>query len=108
MKIGHFKPNDDATYDGRMLSLTGEHIALLMAPVERRSENGPDYRILGGDFEFGAAWKRTSKDGKPYLSVKLDLPLLPAPINAALIEIGDGGYMLVWNRDGQKQEAVAA
>ena len=108
MKIGHFKQKDDTTYDGRMLSLTEEHITLFMAPVERRSENGPDYRILRGDFEFGAAWKRTSKDGKSYLSVKLDSPLLPAPINAALIEIGDGGYMLVWNRDGQKQDAVAA
>ena len=108
MKIGHFKPKDDASYDGKMLSLTGEHIALFMAPAERRGENGPDYRILCGDFEFGAAWKRTSKDGKSYLSVKLDSPLLPAPINGALIEIGDGGYMFVWNRDGQKQDAVAA
>lgn len=107
MKIGYFKPNDDQSYDGRMLSLTGEYIPLFMAPAERRSENGPDYRILRGDFEFGAAWKRTSKDGKAYLSVKLDAPMLPAPINAALIE-AEGGYMLVWNRDGQKQDALAA
>jgi len=34
--------------------------------------------------------------------------LLPAPINAALIEATDGSYMLVWNRDGQKQDAPAA
>jgi len=108
MKIGYFHSHDGKNYDGRMLSLTEESITLDMVPVEQRGENGPSYRILRGDFEFGAAWKRTSKDGKPYLSVKLDSPLLPAPINAALIEATDGSYMLVWNRDGQKQDAPAA
>ncbi len=55
--------------------------------VERTSDKGPDYRILAGATEFGAAWKKTSNEGREYLSVKLDDPSFPAPIYATLIEV---------------------
>jgi uncharacterized protein (DUF736 family) len=35
-------------------------------------------------YEIGAAWKKTSKTGKPFLSVKLEGPTLVQPINCAL------------------------
>ena len=48
--------------------------------------------------EIGAAWKRQSKANKPYLSVKLDDPSFPAPVNARLIDAEDGGASLYWTR----------
>jgi uncharacterized protein (DUF736 family) len=49
--------------------------------------------------EFGAAWKKTSGEGREYLSVKLDDPSFPAPIYATLIESDEPGtYSLIWSR----------
>src|SRR5262249_38598831 len=53
--------------------------------------------LAGGNFEIGAAWKRTSKENTVYHSVKLDDPSLPAPIYANLVE-AEGHYALVWSR----------
>ena len=50
------------------------------------------------DVELGAAWKRTSKEGRSYHSVKLDDPSFPAPIYASLIEGEDGASNLIWSR----------
>jgi uncharacterized protein (DUF736 family) len=67
--------------------------------VERTTENGPDFRILAGNVAFGAAWKKTSGEGRDYLSVKLDDPSFPAPIFAILIEVdGEEGLSLIWSR----------
>lgn len=70
--------------------------------VERTSEKGPDYRILAGATEFGAGWKKTSNEGRDYLSVKLDDPSFPAPIYATLIEVeGEEGLSLIWSRSNR-------
>ena len=69
-----------------------------LTPVERTNEKSPDFRILAGNVEFGAAWKKTSERGE-YLSVKLDDPSFPAPIYASLVKIeGDEGFTLIWSR----------
>ena len=72
--------------------------------VENPSDKGPHFRIYAGNVELGAAWQKTSEQGRDYLSVKLDDPSFPAPINAALwpAEV-EGDYVLVWNRP--KREA---
>ena len=33
-------------------------------PVDKDSENAPDYRIFAGATEFGAAWKKTSRENR--------------------------------------------
>jgi uncharacterized protein (DUF736 family) len=70
-------------------------------PAEGHNEKGPDYRIFAGATEFGAAWKRTSRDGRDYHSVKLDDPSFPAPIYASLVEAEtEGEFSLIWSRRG--------
>ena len=61
---------------------------VIFSPVTVRDGNArPDFVVLGlyrldhGSFELGAAWKKTSKAGKPYLSVKLDSPAFAEPIS---------------------------
>lgn len=41
-------------------------------PAEKESDKAPDFRILAGAVEFGAAWKKTAQNGREYLSVHLD------------------------------------
>lgn len=69
---------------------------------ERRSERSPDFRVFAGKGRapVGAGWKQTSEQGRNFVSVQIDDPSLPAPINAALFEVEDvpGNFELVWNR----------
>jgi uncharacterized protein (DUF736 family) len=96
--IGAFTKNSDGSYAGAIKTLSLNVRQAQLRPVERESENAPDYRIFAGGTEFGAAWKKTARDtGRDYLSVKLDDPSFPAPIYANLVDAEDG-YSLVWSR----------
>ncbi|MEK1874437.1 MAG: DUF736 domain-containing protein [Rhizobium altiplani] len=67
--------------------------------VETPSEKGPHFRIYAGNVELGAAWQKTSEQGRDYLSVKLDDPSFAAPIYATLAEVeGGGALQLIWSR----------
>ena len=64
------------------------------------NDKAPDYRIIAGNIECGAAWKKTARDSdREYLSVKLDDPSFPAPIYASLVKgEGDDSFNLIWSR----------
>ena len=95
--IGNFTTTANAI-TGQVRTLTVSMKARLV-PIERSSQNAPDFRIMSGMAEVGAGWNATSTDGEPYISVKLDDPSFNAPINAALWPSQtDGDYDLVWNR----------
>jgi uncharacterized protein (DUF736 family) len=76
-------------------------LAYQLNPVRmKHRDKGADYSIYGpDDGELGAAWRRTGEYGD-YLSVKLDCPSLPAPINAImrLTPDDEGFYALRWQR----------
>lgn len=68
-------------------------------PAEGDNDKGPDFRIFAATTEFGAAWKKTSREGRNYLSVKLDDPSFAAPIYASLVETDtEGDFALIWSR----------
>jgi uncharacterized protein (DUF736 family) len=69
-------------------------------PSEKDNDKAPDYRIIAGAIECGAAWKKTARDSDhKYLSVKLDDPSFPAPIYASLVKgEGDDSFNLIWSR----------
>lgn len=94
--IGTFTAQADG-YTGSIKTLTLNVRAATFRPNEKADDKAPDYRILAGQTEFGAAWKRTSRDDREYLSVKLDDPSFPAPIYASLVEV-EGGHSLIWSR----------
>ncbi len=103
MTMGKFECID-GSYAGMIDTLNGS-IAATIHPQERR----PDYLVnsAGSRGDFGAAWKRTSRERKPYLSVRLDSPFLAAPVNAALIEQEDGTFALVWTRRRSVESTAA-
>jgi len=87
--------NDGFTGTIRTLML---NVKVKVVATTKESENAPDYRIVAGTFEIGAAWKKISKANRPYLSVTLDDPSFPATVYARLIEGEDGTHNLMWSR----------
>ena len=96
--IGTFTANSKGEFNGVIKTLTLNTKATLR-PVEKEGEKSPDFRISAANMDIGAAWKKTSREGRNYISVKLDDPSFPAPIYATLIEVeGEEGLQLIWSR----------
>ena len=97
--IGSFTRSEDGSLAGSIKTLTLNVKTAQFRPVEKDNDRAPDYRIFAGSTEFGAAWKKTSRESNDYLSVKLDDPSFPAPIFANLVD-AEEGYSLIWSRRG--------
>ena len=97
--IGTFKADKDG-YAGTIRTLTLNAKVRIIANDQKQSANAPDFRIVSGMTEIGAAWRKTAEDQSSYLSVSLDDPSLAAPIRAALFETTDDGVLrLRWRRE---------
>lgn len=94
--IGTFKKIDDS-FNGTLATLTLNR-AIDIRPVERKTEQGPDYRAYAMGAEIGAGWLKSTEGKKQYLSLKLDDPSFAAPLHCRLIAQDDGGYLLLWSR----------
>jgi uncharacterized protein (DUF736 family) len=131
MKIGEFKADEDGGYTGQLDALGLTVSCMTFSPVQEKRADGPDFIITGygewdnvndidyllqfepgqpipnpNSYEVGAAWKKVSQNGKPYLSVKLDGPTLAAPIDCRLIERKDGSFSLIWKRKEEQAPAT--
>ena len=95
--IGTFQKDQDGHYAGAIETVTLNVKAAQFRKVDKDTDKAPDFRIFSGRTEFGAAWEKTSREEKKYLSVKLDDPSFPAPIYASLVE-ADSGFNLIWSR----------
>ena len=95
--IGTFHQDGDGSYTGSIKTLTLNVKTAVLRKVEKDNDKAPDFRIFSGQTEFGAAWKKTSRENRDYVSVKLDDPSFPAPIYASLVD-ADDGYSLIWSR----------
>jgi len=96
--IGTFTRSGD-TFNGTVKTLS-INAKVTIKPVDKTSDKAPDYRASAGSVDLGAGWRKTSKDDRPYVSVKLDDPSFPAPIYATLVEGEDGQHSLIWSRNG--------
>jgi uncharacterized protein (DUF736 family) len=94
--IGTFTREGD-NYTGTITTLSLK-AKTVIKPVDKVSEQAPDFRIFAAGVEIGAAWSATSKASKPYLSVKLDDPSFAGAIYCRLIGIGGDNQVLIWNR----------
>ena len=95
--IGSFTTTDNG-FTGSIRTLT-LNVKARFQRIDNPSDKGPHFRIYAGNVELGAAWQKTSEQGRDYLSVKLDDPSFPAPIYATLTEVeGEDGLQLIWSR----------
>ena len=96
-QIGTFTRGEDGVFAGTIKTLSLNIKARLVPADESTNDKAPDLRVLVGNVEIGAAWRRTSKENTEYHSVKLDDPSFPAPIYANLFK-GETDFTLVWSR----------
>ena len=98
-QIGSFTRSNDGVYTGAIKTLAIDAKARLVpSDPASTSDKAPDLRVLVSGVEIGAAWRRTSKEGRTYHSVKLDDPSFTAPIYANLFEGENGEHALIWSR----------
>ena len=99
--IGTFTPAKDGGWVGTIRTLTIDAKVRFVPNDDRNSKKAPAFRVFLGNSRIGDAWeaKTDGPSPKDYLRIKLDDPLLPEPINAALfvIEGGESAQML-WSR----------
>jgi uncharacterized protein (DUF736 family) len=99
--IGHFTKGQNGIFDGTIATMT-TCLRVGFMPLEKKGKTAPDYRIVFGSCDLGAAWKHTGANGE-YLSVQLDDPSFRAPINCALVKKGaENVYILIWERDRKR------
>src|SRR5262245_53721876 len=104
--IGTFTPVE-AGYAGNISTLTLKAEISILSNPRKEGRNPPDFRLMAGSVEVGAAWRRNNQGTqKVILRVKLDDPTLPEPIWGALLEPGaDGIARLLWQRDWEDDRA---
>ena len=95
--IGTFTKDDAGNFNGAIRTLTLDVSNVTFRQVETDNDKAPHFRLFAGRTEFGAAWKKTSRENRDYLAVKLDDPSFPVSIYASLVE-ADEGYSLIWSR----------
>jgi uncharacterized protein (DUF736 family) len=104
--IGTFAAIENG-YAGSLSTLSFKAELSILVNPRQEGRNAPDFLLMAGPIEVGAAWRRTSQGAqKIVLRVKLDDPTLPEPIWAALLEPGaDGIARLLWQRDWEDDRA---
>ena len=96
--IGTFTKNGNG-FTGTITTLTLSASVTFEPLSSKKSDKHPDYRILLGESDIGAAWKKTSREGAEYFSVSIDDPSFAAPIQCSLIKTGiEHTHRLVWER----------
>lgn len=107
--IGQFTRTQDG-YVGRLRTLGLDLEVRLTLTEPSEADNAPDYRVvIGSDDEaldIGAGWKRTGEKAGDYVSLLIDDPMLPRPINANLFRslANSSSFLLVWNRPAKRRD----
>jgi uncharacterized protein (DUF736 family) len=86
-------------FTGKIQTLTVNTPVTFVPNTRRTSDKGPDFLLMAGDSELGAAWKKLSEKQTPYLFVTVDDPSFPADFMANMYETDDGSWHLIWKRD---------
>ncbi len=114
MQMGSFfRYNSDDSFIGKIFALgfpTPVHLKLLPSQTKQGQKF---YKISQKDdisnHEIGSAWPKVSMEGKAYLSVTFDSPLLPAPFYGRLVKEKDGDdYLLFWDRTDKSKPRMQA
>lgn len=97
--IGSFKKSGN-DYQGEIVTMSLQKKSVrIVAEEASENEKAPSHRVFVGRAEIGAAWLKTSKEDREYLSIKLDDPSFAAPIFATLFADEDGKtHNLIWTR----------
>ncbi|HTT80788.1 MAG TPA: DUF736 domain-containing protein [Stellaceae bacterium] len=73
--LGTFTKQDNGTFTGTLKTLNVT-AAISIVPVDKRSDNAPDFRVYAGSrYEVGAGWSQVAKtSGETYVNLKIAAP----------------------------------
>ena len=89
--LGTFTKQNDGSFTGTLKTLNAT-ANLVVVPVDKMSENAPDYRVYAGNgqrYEVGAGWSQVAKSsGETYLNLKIAAPEFgPNWVRARLVKL---------------------
>jgi len=88
----------DGGFSGTLIIPSLNGMKITFEPVKKPTDKGPDYRVIIGGFEAGAAWTKTSKAGNAYISVKLSEPSFHGgTIYPVVVKSERDGYRIDWS-----------
>jgi uncharacterized protein (DUF736 family) len=100
--IANLTKKDDG-FSGTLILPSLNGMKITFEKVKNPTDKGPDYRVIIGGFEAGAAWSKTSKKGNAYISVKLSEPSFHGTtIYPVVVKNEKLGYLLDWNPQSKK------
>ena len=100
--IANLTKKDDG-FSGTLILPSLNGMKITFEKVKNPTDKGPDYRVIIGGFEAGAAWSKTSKKGNAYISVKLSEPSFHGTtIYPVVVKSDKVGYRLDWNPQPRK------
>ena len=114
-KIGYLKSFNNGTYEelhGEIKTLQFQLSIKLIPDNMRTNEKAPDYIVCantnsGDDIEIGCAWKKRKEQigdvSFEFLSIMIDDPSLPEPVNVAGFKQENGSWEISWRRRQAKQ-----
>ena len=60
-QIGTFTQGENGVLNGTIKTLT-LNVKAAIRPSDKDNDKAPDYRVFAGSVEFGAAWRKTTRD----------------------------------------------
>lgn len=103
-QIGTFTRTSDG-FSGSIQTLTLKRDVIIIVPaIATETDNAPNYRVMAGDVEIGAGWKRRGDKAGDYVSLLIDDPCFTQPIRANLFELTSDGktFHLLWTRPSRR------
>ncbi|PHP65400.1 hypothetical protein CSC94_18745 [Zhengella mangrovi] len=100
--IGRVTRQADGTFKGQLSTLS-IRANILFLPKRKSAENQPDFQIMAGDIEIGAAWWRTAiSSGNEYLSISFAVPefgnrTLYANLGRPAGSDSEDDFVIIWN-----------
>jgi uncharacterized protein (DUF736 family) len=103
--IGIFKRTKDG-YAGSIRTLTLHREIDIRPANPSEAANAPNFRVLSGEIEVGAGWKRTGERAGEYISLLIDDPSFAHPIRANLfhLETDSDVFHLSWTRPSRREK----
>jgi len=93
----------DGTYKGQLATLSIRANIQFVKNNKKQTESQPDFIVMAGDIEIGAAWWRTAiSSGNEYLSISIAAPefgnrTLYANLGRAAGSDDENEFAIIWN-----------
>ncbi len=100
--IGRVTKQSDGSYSGYLATLSIRR-NIELQPNKKTKDHQPDYIVMAGDVEVGAAWnKKGQASGKDYVSVSLAAPefgdrTLYANLGKPAGSKDENEFAIIWN-----------